>query len=286
MRNIFIITNSYKDENAAFAREMCDTITRCGGRAKFYLSTGEAENTDCVDVSGIPKDTEGIIVLGGDGTLIHAARDLAGIDLPLLGVNLGHTGFLCEVDRESTFEAIDRLLTDDFNIEKRMRLSGSISYFEKGKKNGEGLEALNDIVIHRIGILQMVNLIVYVNGEFLQSFNGDGVIISSPTGSTAYNLSAGGPIVEPTASAILITPISAHNVTARSIVLSDETRVTIEIGSRRYENDERVMVSFDGDRHQMLSVGDSITVTRSRHDARIIKLSAGGFLETLRNKLN
>lgn len=282
--HFFIITNSYKDENASFAREVSDHIMRCGGRARFFLSTGEEEMRECVDSHAVPSDTECVIVLGGDGTLIHAAHDLIDHDLAYLGVNLGHTGYLCEVDRENVFDAVDRLMTGDYIIEERMRLSGCVSFVDKKEKRASG-DALNDIVIHRIGVLQMVNLIVYVDGEYLHSFNGDGVIVSSPTGSTAYNLSAGGPIVDPKASAILITPINAHNVSAKSIVLDAHSDVVIEIGSRRRERDEAVMVSFDGDRHKILSVGDRIEVRRSEKIAKIVKLSDVGFLEMLRKKL-
>ena len=279
MKNFFIITNSYKDENAQFAKECCSHIKSYGGTADYFLSTGEKDNARCIDVNTIPHGTQAVIVLGGDGTLIHAAHDIAPAGIPILGVNLGHTGYLCDVDKGSIKDVARRLIEDDFVIEKRMMLRGEMG------GSSDDMDALNDIVIHRVGVLQMVNLVVYVDGEYLHSFDGDGVIVSSPTGSTAYNLSAGGPIVDPNAKVILITPINAHNVSARTIVIDGDSEVVIEIGSRRREKDENVMVSFDGDRHRIMSVSDRIVIRRSKDDAKIIKLSKAGFLETLRKKL-
>ncbi|MCR4945830.1 MAG: NAD(+)/NADH kinase [Lachnospiraceae bacterium] len=282
MKNFFILTNSYKDKDLALTNSMRDYITSNGAGVEVYVSKGEELNIDCVDADVIPQDTEVIFVLGGDGTLIRAARDTVSLGIPLAGVNLGTVGYLCELDRENVFEAIDRLLRDEYLIEDRMRLSGRIARSDGTVDSGN---ALNDIVIHRSGTLQLVNLILYVNGEYLHSFSADGVIISSPTGSTAYNLSAGGPIIDPKARMMVITPICAHDFASKSIVLDSDSKIEIEIGSRRREADERVNVSFDGDRIIELGIGERIEIRQAKEDIHILKLSGKSFLEILRKKL-
>ena len=199
----------------------------------------------------IPENTQGVLVLGGDGTLIRAAAALVKSRLPLIGVNLGTLGYLCELEEKDVFAAVDKLMKDDYMVEERMMLGGY------GIKGGEILPAdiaLNDVVIHRTGALSVVNLIVYVNGEYLNTFRADGIIISTPTGSTGYNMSAGGPIVDPKAQMMLITPINDHNLSSKSIVISADEEVTVELGKRRSQKDEMVEVSFDGDSKVRLEV--------------------------------
>ncbi len=282
MKNFFILTNSYKDKDLSLTNSMRDYIIKKGAKVEIYVSKGEELNIDCVDAQIIPADTDVIFVLGGDGTLIRAARDTVSLNIPLAGVNLGTVGYLCELDKENVFEAIDRLIDDEYLIEDRMRLCGRIDRADGRVDTGS---ALNDIVIHRSGSLQLVNLILYVNGEYLHSFSADGVIISSPTGSTAYNLSAGGPIMDPNARMMVITPICAHDFASKSIVFSADTKIEIEIGSRRREADEKVNVSFDGDRIIELALGERIEIGQAAEDIRILKLSGKSFLEILRKKL-
>ena len=160
-------------------------------------------------------------------------------------------------------------------IEERMMLSGT-KLFKK---------ALNDVVICRKGALQLVELIVSVNGEYLNTYRADGIIVATPTGSTGYSMSAGGPIVDPKARMILITPINAHDLNAKSIVIDADDEVTIELRSRQPQGEERVDVNFDGEVAAELSPGDSITICASRQRARIIKLSKISFLEILRRKM-
>ena len=210
------------------------------------------------------------------------------VDVDLLNavgveVNLGTLGYLCELEEKDVFEAVDKLMKDDYMVEERMMLGGY------GIKNGEILSAdiaLNDVVIHRTGALSVVNLIVYVNGEYLNTFRADGIIISTPTGSTGYNMSAGGPIVDPKAQMMLITPINDHNLSSKSIVISADEEVTVELGKRRSQKDEMVEVSFDGDSKVRLEVGDRFVVRRAEDTAKICKLSSESFLEILRRKMS
>jgi NAD+ kinase len=167
-------------------------------------------------------------------------------------------------------------------LEERMRLCGCSQ--KAGRMKGEQT-ALNDIVIHRSGALQLVSLVVYVNGQYLNTFEGDGIILSTPTGSTGYNLSAGGPIVDPKARMILITPINCHSLNSTSIVIGAEDEVVVEVGERRNREDEQVLVSFDGDQNASLDAGDRIVVCQAKHDCRILKLGKLSFLEILRKKM-
>ena len=227
-------------------------------------------------------DADCIIVLGGDGTLVRAARDMASIGIPLIGVNMGTLGYLCELERSTVFDAIDKLFNDQYELEERMLIAGSDSKDDTGKTTF----ALNDIVIHRCGMPQIVNLIVSVNGEYLATYSADGIIISTPTGSTGYSMSAGGPIVDPKADLMLITPINDHNLSSKSIVISADEEVTVELGKRRSQKDEMVEVSFDGDSKVRLEVGDRFVVRRAEDTAKICKLSSESFLEILRRKMS
>jgi NAD+ kinase len=257
-------------------------IEEKGGTCQCFVSTGDDAKHAAPEADAIAPDTECVLVLGGDGTLIRAASKLVGQNIALIGVNLGTLGYLCELEESNVFSAVDELMEEHYAVEERMMLSGY------GVKQGEKTEckvALNDIVIHRTGALSVVNLIVSVNGEYLNTFRADGIIISTPTGSTGYNMSAGGPIVDPKAQMILLTPINAHNLNSRSIVIGAEDEVMIEIGKRRSQKDETVEVSFDGDNAVGLEVGDKFLIKKADSTARICKLNNMSFLEILRKKM-
>lgn len=282
MKHFFIITNSYKDEGLTLTKSMQGYIEKRGGRCGYYVSRGEGNNHDFIHPETLPQQLDLIFVIGGDGTLIRAARDTAAKNVPLIGINLGTLGYLCELEETTVFGAIDQIMDDQFMLEARMRLSGYV--IQSGRQMKEQT-ALNDIVIHRSGALQLVSLVLYVNGQYLNTFDGDGVIVCTPTGSTGYSLSAGGPIVDPKARMILITPINSHTLNSKSIVIGAEDEVVVEIGARRHEGDEQVVVSFDGDYHAQLDVGDRIVIRQAQEDCRILKLGKLSFLEILRKKM-
>ena len=168
--------------------------------------------------SQIPEDTQCVLVIGGDGTLLQASRDLQEKNIPLLGINMGTLGYLAEVEESGVRDALDKLLADEYVVEERMMLEGAA--FHNGKQILQDI-ALNDIVIGRQGRLRILDFRVYVNGEFLNASSADGIILSTPTGSTGYSLSVGGPIVSPEASLILISHIAPHTLNNRSIVLPE-----------------------------------------------------------------
>lgn len=282
MKHFLIITNSQKDKDLKLTRNIQNYIGQKGGSCVCFSSRGEEAKDAAPEKEEIPSETECVLVLGGDGTLIRAASKLVESGLPLMGVNLGTVGYLCELEEKNVFLAIDQLMEDSFVVEERMMLHGyGISH---GKEVAANV-ALNDVVIHRTGALSILNLIVSVNGEYLNTFHADGIIISTPTGSTAYNMSAGGPIVDPKAKMILLTPINEHELNSRSIVISADDEVMIEIVQRRSQKDETVEVSFDGDNAIKLEVGDKIVIKQAEPVTRICKLSKESFLEILRKKM-
>lgn len=276
MKHFYIIANPQKDTDLVLTKKIQKYIEAHGGTCGYQLNQEYNEEE-------LPKDTECILVVGGDGTLLRVARDMAERNVPLIGVNTGHIGYLCELDAETVMNGLEILMEEKgYSVEERMLLTGYL--VNKSGQSGQRI-ALNDIVIHRSGALQVVDLIISVNGEYLNTYSADGIIIATPTGSTAYNMSAGGPIVDPRAELILITPISPHTLNAKSIVLGADDEITVEVASRRVENDEKTEVSFDGDHVGILTVGEKIVVKKASTRTGILKLSKLSFLERLGKKL-
>ena len=234
------------------------------------------------DPEKIPEDTQCVIVLGGDGTLLQAARDVVHCRIPLLGINLGTLGFLAEVDRQSVYQALDKLMRGDYEVEERMMLSGTV--YRGNQVIGSDL-ALNDIVIGREGPLRVVRFKNFVNNEYLNSYNADGIILSTPTGSTGYSLSVGGPIVSPSGTMIIMTPIAPHTLNSRSIVFPAEDVITVEVGKGRHEDQEKAVAAFDGDAVIHLVTGDRIVIRRAEEKTKILKLNHLSFVEVIRQKM-
>lgn len=275
MDRFYILTNSEKDQNLEVTgtiREFLEARGKtCTVRTNRFR-TGEQ----------IPDDIDCMVVLGGDGTMIQAAGNVVEQGIPLLGVNLGTLGYLAEVERRSVIPALEQLLSGAYEIEERMMLRGTVYH---GKEGIASKRALNDIVINRTGTLRILNYHIYVNGSYLNSYSADGIIVSTPTGSTGYSLSAGGPIVDPKASLIMITPICPHTLNTRSIILSGEDEITIELGPGRKKNEEEAETAFDGEGAIRVVTGDRIVIRKARLRTRIVKLSRRSFLEVLRRKM-
>ena len=223
-----------------------------------------------------------MLVLGGDGTVLEAVREQRNRKIPLIGVNLGTLGFLTQIEHSDLEMALDRLIAGDYKQESRMMIQGTV-HFAQG--HTEQATALNDIAITRSGSLKIIRLRIYVNGLFLNEYHADGVIVTTPTGSTGYNLSAGGPIVEPAAQLLMLTPICPHTLNQRSIILSAEDEIAIEIPPVRENLSQMVEVCFDGAGTRALSTGDRIVIQRSGECAEFIQLSEVSFLETLHQKM-
>ena len=207
MNTFYVISNTQKDPELHNAKVIQDFLQEKG--KKCYIQTarsdGMQEHYRYTDPAGIPDEVECVLVLGGDGTLLQAARDLVDRSLPLLGINMGTLGYLAEIDRKNIRPALEKLIQGEYSVEHRMMITGT-AYHQK-RKLLEDI-ALNDIVITRDGRMRVVDFQVLVDGEFLCGYSADGVIVSTPTGSTGYNLSAGGPIVSPKASLMVLTAVA------------------------------------------------------------------------------
>ena len=246
-----------------------DTDARKSCRPQFRYTDREA----------VPGWIECAIVLGGDGTLIQAARDLAGSNIPLLGVNMGTLGYLAQIGREEDiFPALDELIADRYGLEQRIMLKGTV--ISDGKVVAEDI-ALNDIVLSRMG-RNMICFNLSIDGEFLNDYSADGIIAATPTGSTAYNLSAGGPIAVPDSEMILLTPICPHTLNSRSVVLAPDRVIELEITGR---GETGKFLSFDGDTQVNLKNGDLVRIERSETVTTLIRLKKVSFLENLRDRM-
>lgn len=269
MDNFYVVTNSTKDVNLEVTRR----IVNCLRSYKKYVVPDTALDGSHVDP---PENLDCVISIGGDGTFVQAARDFAAYDVNFVGVNMGTIGFLTDVELSSLESSLQRLVEGKYDIEERMMLTGFI--------NGENKHrALNDIVVTRAGSLSVIEYRVYVNDNFLASYRADGVIVSTATGSTGYNLSAGGPIVEPNSQVMVITPICAHTLNSRSVILSGDDRVRIDaVWDRKGGAAE---VSFDGEANTSLNVGDNVTIVKSHKTTKIVRMSTESFVTALSQKL-
>lgn len=277
MKRFCIITNQDKDNELATTCEVEQYLREFGCECFRTVCNFEALSTGYTDVAQIPKDTDCAIVLGGDGTLLHAIQDLAERDIPILGVNLGTLGFLTEVEPSGLKDAVRRLISDEYVIEEHTML--------KAEAGGSVAHVLNDVVVSRSGFSRLIRLKLYINGLPLQVYTGDGLLISTPTGSTAYNLSAGGPVVAPGVDMFVITPICPHSLSERSLVISADDRIEIEVERSRKTQEEEAIASVDGQYFTNLQVGDHIVLTRSERCAKLIRFEKNRFYQALKTKL-
>lgn len=279
MNNFYIITNAYKDKNLKCTRYIKKFLEDKGKKCEYVITD---LSVNAFEFNAEMGTSDCLIVLGGDGTLIHAARKSFGMNIPLIGVNLGNLGYLCELENDNLDEALEKLINDEYSIEDRIMLKGIVTTNEKEVFSDI---SFNDVVIHRGGNLRILDFIIYVDGEHLYTYSADGIIISTPTGSTGYSMSAGGPIVEPKADLLVITPINPHTLNTKSIIIGGDDEVIVEIGEGRRQRAEEAMVSFDGKESFGLISGDKIKVNKSKHVTKILKLSTISFLKTLKKKM-
>lgn len=282
MKNFHIITNEIKDKDLAVTKKLQEIIEEKGGSSQVFLFE-ENGGGKCLTEEAFLIDADCALVLGGDGTLLRVAREASKKKIPVLGVNLGTLGFLAEVEMNRMDEAIAKLLAGEYLTEERMMLEGSILRAGNHRRISS---ALNDITITRCGSLQIIRFSIYVNNKFLCSMSADGVILSTPTGSTGYNMSAGGPIAEPGAQLLILTPICAHTLNSRSIILRSEDVVEIVIDRGRNGSELTVEASFDGNETAAMVTGDTLRICRSESTTTIVKLDERSFLEALHRKMS
>jgi NAD+ kinase len=281
IKRVGVIGNSEKVSCAGAVRQSARLIEAAGRKVFSDAITAqvmEIKAAECGDAATLARQVDLLLVFGGDGTILRAAREIAGSRTPLLGINIGSLGFLTAVSSDGLAAALRQVWKGEFTFESRVLLQAT------GRCNGRRIEqdALNDIVISRGIASRLVELQVKVDGELLTSYRCDGLIVSSPTGSTAYSLAAGGAVVFPTAEVIELTPICPHTLSNRSLVLPITACIEVKVISPR----PSTILSADGQVVTELSAGDVITVRRSRRTVRLMHLAGSSFCGTLRRKLH
>lgn len=275
MNKFCIIVNKDRDEQLELTGRVQDFLAAQG--KQFAVRMESLDTADAV-WKPIPDDVDCIVVLGGDGTMIRAANRLLTYDIPIFGINAGNLGYLTGVEARDAEKGLERICAGNFRVQNRMMLDAEI--------NGQYVDsALNEVAITRSGVSRMINLAVYVNGALLDVVTGDGLLISTPTGSTGYNLSAGGAVVTPEAQLILLTPICPHSLSSREIVVSAEDEIFVEIRQNRRGPEVGAVATFDGRTAIELNTEDKIVVKRSAYTTKMVQLDERTFFEVLRSKL-
>lgn len=284
MRNFFVVTNSIKDPEMKYTNDIIAFLENHGGHCTGQIQTRMTPEGSYLyaDPEKVPAVTEYIIILGGDGTFIHVAKDLIDIQRPIIGINLGNLGYLTEIDSNNFEKDLIHISEGEFHVEKRILLYGEI--VRNGKVINSDI-ALNDIVLNRCQSMSIIDFEVNVNHKFLNRYSADGIIISTPTGSTGYNLSAGGPVVYPSAEIILATPICAHTLNSRSIAFSADAEIEIIVRERARDKNLNKMVSFDGESEILLQNDDVIRIRKSEKFTNILRLNDISFVEHLGKKM-
>lgn len=280
-----IIGNTTKANLSDVARKLTDHLRR--HNVSYVLETGlakilqEAGSSSPIGSSeswldtGAGKRCDLVIALGGDGTMLSAARLAGPLGIPILGVNLGKLGFLAEVSVDELEDCLDDIVAGKYVVEERMGLAAT------EKNTGQVYTALNEIVVDRGSLSRVIELETSVNNEYLVTYAADGIIITTPTGSTAYSLASGGPIVVPQSKVITINPISPHSLTARPVIVPDDSVVTITVHS----GDTPVHVAADGQSEGFYGTPAEITIQKTRYCIKLVKRSKRSYFDILRTKL-
>lgn len=282
IRRIGLIANTDKVSCRPVLEQAAQCIRESGRQVFTESATGAFLATKDAPLSSnaaaLAREVDLLLVFGGDGTMLRVARDVAGCRTPILGINVGSLGFLTAVPSGELSVALGKVWAGDFSIEARPLIEAA----GQTKETKLALCALNDFVISRGAASRMIELLVSVDGEVLTRYKCDGLVVSSPTGSTAYSLSAGGAIVSPAAEVFTLTPICPHTLSNRSVIVSLSSRLEVRVLNVKPET----ILSADGQVETRLSAGDTVTINRSRRVLRLIRLSGSSFFGTLRQKLH
>ena len=287
MKRILVCTNYDKDRDLTFTMEVLDYLRKRGAEAKafFPLTPAEALPVDMPDDALCPnpgtyiRGADLLLCLGGDGTMLHNSKLAAQNGVPMLGINLGHMGFITELEKEDV-ERLSDVLEGRYTVENRMMLDYEV--FRDGQCIRSGF-GLNEAVVARQSPAHSIHLTAYGDNRKISDYSGDGIIIATPTGSTAYSMAAGGPIVEPTAENLLLTPMCAHSLTAKPYVLAGDRHTSVKLV--RGDCDEALLL-VDGEDCFTLKTGDLVYVRKSSYVTKLIKLRSLSFDDIVRNKLN
>ena len=287
MKRILICTNYAKDPSLEFTLQVLDFLRERGAEASAFLPLVEKEalpeglpaGTLCDEPEEAIREADLLLCLGGDGTMLHNSKLAARCSMPMLGINLGHMGFITELER-SDVPRLAEVLEGRYSVENRMMLDYEV------KRGGETICSgfgLNEAVVARVSPAHSIHLTAYGDDRKISDYSGDGIIIATPTGSTAYSMAAGGPIVEPTAENLLLTPMCAHSLTAKPYVLAGDRHTSVKL--LRGDRDEAVLL-VDGEDCCTLQTGDLVYVRKSSYVTRLIKLRKLSFYDIVRHKLN
>lgn len=274
--NILLVLNAQKDPDCALLNSVATMI---GNRANLFIN--EQYSKICADNIQAVSETEYammdmILVLGGDGTLLSVAKVASELDIPVVGINLGRLGFLTEIEKDEIKQGLDKLFAGEYVIEERMMLKATMP-------NGDEKTALNDVVVTRANsILKILEMDVYINNEYVDEFKADGIIIATPTGSTAYSLSAGGPIVDPSLESVIVTPICPHKMYSRTIIVPPEKSITIRC---KKTADNEALVAVDSEILGRLSGNETVVVRLAPKKFKLIRFKDYQFFSVLHNKL-
>jgi NAD+ kinase len=270
-----------KRNNEDAARIAQSVIDQFGDTAAVWLDDGSAARLNyekSFEIEHVGEGADFILVLGGDGTLLSAARYVREKEVPILGVNLGGLGFLTEISLDELNEMLSSCLNGDYSVSRRVMLDAVV---EREGDEIFTLTVLNDAVITKDALARIIDIETYVDEQYLTTFKADGLILSTPTGSTGYSLAAGGPILYPSLSHIVLTPICPHMLTNRPIILPEEVAVRVRLRSP----EERVILTLDGQVGFPLEYGDEVVVRTSPYKVNLIRSASKGYFEVLRTKL-
>ncbi len=285
MKKVILTPNPYRDKNFSTVRQAMEILLDAGLEVKLCLPFDVDRTYDLpkdLSFSRIDKEIHNadfVICFGGDGTILHMAKYATRHNVPILGVNIGTMGFMAELE-STELQQLRRLATGEYSIDSRMMLDVTV---QRDRSIIFHELCLNDAVITKGAVARIVHVSVSCDGVQAMECGGDGIIVATPTGSTGYNLSAGGPIVEPDTQSILITPICAHDLLSRSIVASPDRVITLELTRNARRNG---FLSVDGGKAIKLSMGDVTTVRRSQKMTKLIRLNGRSFYDVIHNKFN
>jgi NAD+ kinase len=280
MEKIGLIANTDKPQAVDRLNQVCDWLAE--RNYEYWLDENTAElierEVNYKFYNSLVEEVDVIIVFGGDGTFLKAARTFVDSDIPILGINLGNLGFLTDIEVERLEEGLEKLVSGDYKIEDRMTLEGKII------RDGEVINrvvAINDLVVTKGPFSRIIKLDTFIDDEYLATYPGDGLIVACPTGSTAYSLSAGGPIVNPKLNSLIITPICPHTLHSRSIIATEDEEVKVEIKADHTD----VMLTVDGQDSFSVKPSDIIKINKAEMLTKLIKLNDYNFYQILRDRL-
>ncbi|MBQ9885770.1 MAG: NAD(+)/NADH kinase [Lachnospiraceae bacterium] len=285
MNKLYIIVNMDKDPKLAVTDRIIEYLDRKG--IDYFIKKtypySEDVNLRSVTKDEIPKDTDFIIILGGDGSFLHSAVALAELNIPVAGLNLGTLGYLSQFNTDRFEQEFDEMLSGAYFIEERIMIAGEL--VREGRIIKQDI-SLNDVVVRRCDGLSAIKLNISLNGSKMRSSMSDGLIVATPTGSTAYNLSVGGAVIEPGARVMAITPIAPHSLSERSVIVADDSDIEIELASIPRNEAADILIGFDSKFMTQMKPGDVLKLRKADNSIKLIRLNEYNFFDVLHSKMN